>query len=260
MKAIILAAGYATRLYPLTLETPKPLLKVAGRPMIEYVLDSIATMDEVEEIYIVINSKFEKTFKVWLDQYNSKYDSKYDSRSRIKLVVDSSTDDSNKLGAIGDLKFTILREHIDDDIVVVAGDNLFRDNLSGFASFCRKKNEPIVALYDLGDKKEATKYGVVEVDESGRVTAFEEKPKEPKSTLVGVALYYYPQKTLPLLDKYIKEGNNPDQPGRFIAWLYTRVPVYSWRLSGEWFDVGSKESLKEANDHFLNSFFVLRSS
>src|SRR3989344_4658465 len=216
MKAIILAAGYATRLYPLTLETPKPLLKVAGRPMIEYVLDSIATIDEVEEIYIVINSKFEKTFKVWLDQYNSKYDSKYDSRSRIKLVVDSSTDDSNKLGAIGDLKFTILREHIDDDIV--------------------------------------------EVDESGRVTAFEEKPKEPKSTLVGVALYYYPQKTLPLLDKYIKEGNNPDQPGRFIAWLYTRVPVYSWRLSGEWFDVGSKESLKEANDHFLNSFFVLRSS
>src|SRR3989344_3504625 len=167
MKAIILAAGYATRLYPLTLETPKPLLKVAGRPMIEYVLDSIATMDEVEEIYIVINSKFEKTFKVWLDQYNSKYDSKYDSRSRIKLVVDSSTDDSNKLGAIGDLKFTILREHIDDDIVVVAGDNLFRDNLSKFGSFCRKKNEPIVALCDLGDKKEVTKYGVAEVDESG---------------------------------------------------------------------------------------------
>ena len=87
MKAIILAAGYATRLYPLTLETPKPLLKVAGRPMIEYVLDSIATIDEVEEIYIVINSKFEKTFKVWLDQYNSKYDSKYDSRSRIKLGI-----------------------------------------------------------------------------------------------------------------------------------------------------------------------------
>jgi glucose-1-phosphate thymidylyltransferase len=245
MKVIILAAGYATRLYPLTLTVPKPLLPVAGKPMIDYVLDNLAPIPGIDRIYVVTNAKFAGHFQQWSVDYRANK-----AKLNFTIVNDLSTDDSNKLGAIGDIHFVLKTQNVTDDIIVVAGDNLFSEQLSEFGRFCREKNAPVLAVYDVGDLKQIKKYNAITLDESGRISFFEEKPKNPTSTLTGIALYYYPESTLPLIRQYIAEGNNPDQPGRLIQWLYPRVPVYTWRVPGLWYDIGSKETLEEANRIF----------
>ena len=116
--------------------------------------------------------------------------------------------------------------------------------------YCLRRNAPVLGVYDVGDLEEIKKYNAIETDEEGRITYFEEKPTQPKSTLTGIALYYYPKWTLPLIKQYIAEGNNPDQPGRLVQWLYPRTPFYIWRVPGVWYDVGSKETLEEANRNF----------
>ncbi len=245
MKVLILAAGYATRLYPLTLTQPKPLLDVAGQPMIDYVLDNVAPIGGIDRVYVVTNTKFARQFQQWADQYRATK-----SKLDFTIVNDGSTDDSNKLGAIGDIHLVLTREKIDDDLIVVAGDNLFSQTLQGFGAVCREKNAPVLAVYDVGSLDEIKKYNSITLDASGKITFFEEKPKNPTSSLTGIALYYYPKSTLPLIHQYIAEKNNPDQPGRLVQWLYTRTPVYTWRVPGIWFDIGSKENLAEANRIF----------
>jgi glucose-1-phosphate thymidylyltransferase len=245
MKVIILAAGYATRLYPLTLTQPKPLLPVAGKPMIEYVLDNIAPIGALERLYVVTNSKFATHFQEWANHYRATK-----AKLDFTIVNDGSTDDSNKLGAIGDLHLVITREAVDDDIIVVAGDNLFSEKLDGFGRFCREKNAPIVAVYDVCDLEEVKKYNSITLGADGRITFFEEKPKNPTNTITAIALYFYPKAVVPLIKRYIAEGNNPDQPGRLVQWLYPRVPFYTWQVPGTWYDIGSKETLEEADRIF----------
>src|SRR5947208_9270059 len=149
MKVIILAAGYATRLYPLTLTQPKPLLPVAEKPMIEYVLDNLAPIGGLDRIYVVTNAKFAKQFQAWADHYRATK-----AKLDFTIVNDGSTDDTNKLGAIGDLHLVLTREHVDDDIIVVAGDNLFSEQLSDFGRYCREKKTAVLALYDVGKLEE----------------------------------------------------------------------------------------------------------
>jgi len=245
MKVIILAAGYATRLYPLTLTQPKPLLPVAGKPMIDYVLDNLAPIAGIDRIYVVTNAKFVGHFQQWSADYRAKK-----AQLDFTIVNDHSTDDSNKLGAIGDVHFVLQSQNVADDIIVVAGDNLFSEKLSDFGRFCRERNAPVLAVYDVRDLEEVKKYNAITLNGDGRITFFEEKPKNPTSTLTGIALYYYPEATLPLIKQYVAEGNNPDQPGRLIQWLYPRVPVYTWTVPGLWYDVGAKETLEAANRIF----------
>ena len=245
MKILILAAGYATRLYPLTLTKPKPLLDVAGKPMIEHVLDNIAPIPGIDRVYVVTNAKFAGAFQEWADHYRATK-----SKLNFSIINDNSTDDTNKLGAIGDLHLVLERENVDDDLIVVAGDNLFSQSVEEFGEFCRSKNAPVLAVYDVGNLEEIKKYNAITMDQDGRITFFEEKPKQPQSTLTGIALYFYPRATLPLIRQYIAEGNNPDQPGRLVQWLYPRTPFYTWRVPGLWFDIGSKETLEEANRIF----------
>jgi glucose-1-phosphate thymidylyltransferase len=245
MKVIILAAGYATRLYPLTLTQPKPLLPVAGKPMVEYVLDNLAPIGGIDRVYVVTNAKFAGHFQTWSDNYRATK-----SKLNFTIVNDGSTDDTNKLGAIGDIHYVIQKENVDDDIIIVAGDNLFSDKLGDFGKFIREKNAPVLAVYDVGNLEEIKKYNSISIDAQGKITFFEEKPKNPQSTLTGIALYYYPRQTLALIKQYIADGNNPDQPGRLVQWLYPRTPVYTWRVPGLWYDIGSKETLEEANKIF----------
>ena len=245
MKLIILAAGYATRLYPLTLNQPKPLLPVAGKPMLEHVLDNISTIREIDHAYVVTNAKFVNHFEEWAQGYR-----RPNLNFGFTFVNDKSTDDSNKLGAIGDLHLVLTQHKINEDIIVVGGDNLFSHDLGAFGDSCREKNAPVTGVYDVGDLEQIKKYNAIDIDENDRITFFEEKPKEPKSTLTGIALYFYPTSTLPLIHEYISEGNNPDQPGRLVQWLYPRVPFYVWRVPGLWFDIGSIETLEEANRVF----------
>src|ERR1700761_5654901 len=138
MKVIILAAGYATRLYPLTLTQPKPLLPVAGKPMVEYVLDNLAPIGGIDRVYVVTNAKFAGHFQKWADNYRATK-----SKLNFTIVNDGSTDDSNKLGAIGDINLVITKEKVDDDLMVVAGDNLFSESLQDFGRYCRQKNAPV---------------------------------------------------------------------------------------------------------------------
>jgi len=245
MKIIILAAGYATRLYPLTLTRPKPLLPVAGKPMIDHVLDNLAGIGGIDRVFIVTNAKFADQFQKWAEDYRERK-----AKLDFTIVNDRSTDDTNKLGAIGDLHLVITRGKVDDDIIVVAGDNLFSEKLDGFGRYCREKNAPVLAVYDVGNLEEIKKYNSISIDESGKITFFEEKPKKPTSTITGIALYFYPRSAVPKIREYIAEGNNPDQPGRLIQWLYPKMPVYTWTVPGLWYDIGSKESLEEANRVF----------
>jgi glucose-1-phosphate thymidylyltransferase len=245
VKLIVLAAGYATRLYPLTLNQPKPLLPVAGKPMLEHVLDNLMPIAEIDDIFVVTNAKFAGHFTRWSGHYET------GERVRpITVINDHSTDDSNKLGAIGDMNLVLDAGNIDDDIIVVGGDNLFSQSLGQFGEYCRQKNAPVTGVYDVGNLEEIKKYNAIEIDENDRITFFEEKPAQPKSTLTGIALYYYPRATLPLIREYLAEGNNPDQPGRLVQWMYQRAPFHVWRVPGLWFDVGSKETLEEANKIF----------
>jgi len=244
MNVLILAAGYATRLHPLTLTQPKPLLPVAGKPMIEYVLDNLAPIGGIDRVHVVTNARFAGHFQKWADDYGAR------AKLHFKIINDGSTDDSNKLGAIGDLHLVLQQEQLDDDLIVVAGDNLFSEKLGAFGEFIRRANAPVLGVYDVGSLDQAKKYGVVQLDGEGRLAAFEEKPANPAGTLIGIALYYYPRATLPLIRQYIAEGNHPDQPGRLVQWLYPRQPVYTWTVPGLWFDIGSKETLEEANRIF----------
>jgi glucose-1-phosphate thymidylyltransferase len=220
-------------------------LPVAGKPMIEHVLDNLAPIAGINHIYIVTNEKFTPHFQQWAADYRRR-----DTAHEFTVVNDHSTDDSNKLGAIGDLHLVLTSQNIDDDIIVVAGDNLFSDSLAGFGDFARQHQAPVLAVYDVGDLDEIKKYNAIEVDEQGRITFFEEKPANPKVTVTGIALYYYPRTSLPLIRQYIAEGNNPDQPGRLVQWMYPRTEFYTWNVPGLWYDVGSKETLEEANRIF----------
>jgi len=245
MKLIILAAGYATRLYPLTLNQPKPLLPVAGKPMLEHVLDNISTIRAIDHAYVVTNAKFASHFGKWAQSYQ-----RPDLHFSFSIVNDQSTNEENRLGAIGDMHLVLKKYVIDDDIIVIGGDNLFSADLSGFGDYCEQKKAPVTGVYDVGDLEQIKKYNSIEIDDNHRIEFFEEKPKVPKSTLTGIALYYYPNTVLPLIYQYISEGNNPDQPGRLVQWLYPRVPFYVWKVPGLWYDVGSIETLEEANRVF----------
>ena len=198
MKLIILGAGYATRLYPLTLSEPKSLLSVAGKPMIEHVMNNLAPIKYIDHVYIVSNNKFVNHFQQWANSYMIGH-----SGVGITIINDYSTDDTNKLGAIGDLYLMLTQEQINDDIIVVAGDNLFSKRLDEFGEFCHKKNAPVLAVYDVGSLEEIKKYHAIELSNNGLITFFEEKPTVPKSTLTGIALYYYPQPSLGLIQQWV---------------------------------------------------------
>jgi glucose-1-phosphate thymidylyltransferase len=245
MNALILAAGYATRLYPLTLNKAKPLLEVGGKPIIEWLLDNLRSVPELRTTYIVTNAKFANDFQNWAKAYQDRH-----RGVQIKIVNDGSKSDDDKLGAIGDINLVLTREALaTDDLLVIAGDNLFEQPLVDFVN-AAKGSAPTVAIYDVGNLEAMKKYGAVTIDDRGVVTNLEEKPEKPKSTLAAIALYYYSSNVLPLFTTYLAAGNNPDQPGRFLQWLYTRKPVHTFQIKGRWLDIGSKETLEKADKVF----------
>jgi len=239
MRLIVLAAGYATRLYPLTLERPKALLDVAGRPMLEHVLERLEPAG-IDATTVVTNSKFAAAFAEWENG----------SRFQATVLDDGTSSEADKRGAIGDIAFVLAEEQIDDDVIVVAGDNLFSEDLGDFGRAAREIAAPLLAVYDVGDLEAIREYNAIDVDSAGRITFFEEKPLQPTSTLTGIALYFYPRASLAEIGRYVAEGNNPDQPGRLVQWLYLQTAVYTWRVPGIWYDVGSAESLAEADRVF----------
>lgn len=240
MQCILLAAGYATRLYPLTENMPKALLKLGDKTILDMVTDKIDEVGEVESIYIVTNDKFYNHFVEWSKGYKGP--------KSIKVLNDHTTNNDNRLGAIGDLKYVIDTEEIDDEILVMASDNIFDFSLNDFTAMYRGKNADMICAHTIENKEDLHSMGVVELDADGRVKSFEEKPQDPKSDLGVPPFYLYKRETLPLVDEYLKEGNNPDAPGHFIPWLISKNDVYAYVFDAVRIDIGTPESYYDACD------------
>ncbi len=239
MKAIILAGGLAKRLYPITEFVPKPLLPVAGKPIIQYTIEKLESIEKINRIYISTNDRFEKHFKNFLNCNKFK--------KNIKLVIDEKSEKEEKIGAVAAINFLIKKEKINEDIIIVLGDNLFDFSLIDFKEYFHKKNSPIVAFYDIEDFGKAKNFGIAELDEQNRLVNFEEKSENPKTTLVSTGCYLFPKEILSLLSAYITDKNNPDAPGFFIKWLSERKIIHGFNFKGKWFDIGQIENYKQAN-------------
>jgi len=244
MKALILAAGYATRLYPLTKDYPKPLLEVKGKPIIGYIVDKLEAVSGIDEICIVTNNKFILTFRKWIKSVKSS--------KKIILVNDLTKSNQDRLGAIGDIDFVIKKLKILDDLLVVGGDNLFSASLKGFlGSSLKRKPAVSLGLYRLKQKKDASRYGVVKLDILKKVISFQEKPKKPQSFLVAMCLYYIPKDYLGLIKEYMQDKKlKTDATGSYIAWLKDKVDVYGYVFGGSWFDIGDYKYLNAAKKVF----------
>ncbi|MFT4303339.1 MAG: nucleotidyltransferase family protein [Candidatus Woesearchaeota archaeon] len=242
MKAIILAAGYATRLFPLTKKIPKPLIKIGNKLMIEHVLEKILEID-INDIYIVTNEIFTKQFEEWANNYPNK-------EINIEIINDGTTSNDDRLGAIGDINFTIDKANLDTDLLIIGGDNLFKFSLDNAKFLFTTQNKPTIVGHDVKNIELAKKYGVIEVDNHKKVLSFIEKPSEPRSTFCAICVYFYPKEYIKVIKKYLDEGNNPDAPGNLPAWLVKNDEVYAETYTEPWYDVGGFESLKEAKEAF----------
>jgi glucose-1-phosphate thymidylyltransferase len=242
MKALLLTAGYATRLYPLTRDRPKTLLPVAERPLLDWIADKVDEVEAVDELHVVTNAKFAPALDGWAGA----------REGRLAPVVhdDGTMSNENRLGAIGDIAFAVEDGGLaGDDLLVVAGDNLFEFSLADYVAWWREHGESsAVAVRDCRSLELAKQYAVVSLDEDDRVVSFFEKPPEPASTLVAIATYLYHRDHVPLVASYLAEGNPPDAPGNLVAWLHMRRPVYAYRLAGAWFDIGDREQLVVADN------------
>ena len=245
IKALILAAGYATRLHPLTENQPKPLLKVAGVPIVEHILKKLETQEKIDEIFIVTNNKFYGHFNVWLMDFNAS--------KKVKIINDGTVSNEDRLGAVGDINYVLKEEHINDDLLVIAGDNLFGFSLSHFINQFNIKKNSIVALHDLKDKdKVKNKFGVAILNQdSSQVIDFEEKPSEPKSTLAATACYVFHKEDLKLVERAVERGK-ADNPGDLVKFLVKESEVQGYVFEDHWFDVGSIECLKQAEEVYRN--------
>lgn len=243
MKALVLAAGYATRLRPLTDTTPKMLLPVGGRPVLDWIWDKLVEVRELDELHLVTNSRYATHFEHWAEGRG------------IKVHDDGTTSNEDRLGALGDIGLVADREGWEgEDVLVVAGDNLFDFSLAEYVDFWRSKgggaSASVVAVYEHPVRELLSHYGIVELDEQDRVESFLEKPERPPTNLVATATYLYDRAHLALLRAYLADGESADAPGNFVAWLHARAPVYGYRFSGEWLDIGDETQLLEADNRY----------
>ena len=239
MKCVILAAGYATRLRPLTDDVPKHLLPVGDRPMLEWVLEGVREVEEVDAIHLVTNRRFAPAFERWAEPHG------------VFVHDDGTTSNDDRLGAVGDLNLVIEAAALGgDELLVLAGDNLFELSLREFVDWWRDKPQPAsaVPLHDVGDLELATHYGIAEIDGETRIVQFVEKPSDPPSTLASTLIYLLPSEHVRLVRTYLDNGRSPDNAGSFLGWLAGAEPVYGYRFEGSWYDIGNHEQLLEADN------------
>ncbi|WIV67499.1 NDP-sugar synthase [Natrialbaceae archaeon AArc-T1-2] len=236
MKAIVLAGGYATRLWPITKHRPKMLLPIGDTTVIDRIVADLEADDRISEVFVSTNQRFASRFREYIA------DSRFE---KLTLTVEETTAESQKLGVVGALAQLVEREGIDEDTVVIAGDNLLSFDVGEFVDFFQRTDTPCIAAYDVETTDRATSYGVVSL-EDGRVVDFQEKPANPNSTLVSIACYGFPAATLERLETYLEGGHNPDEPGWFIEWLQDREDVFAFPFEEAWFDIGTPESYLDA--------------
>ncbi len=243
MKAIITCAGYASRLWPLTKETPKPLLHVKDRAIVHHIIDKLTEIEAVDGIYIVVNEKFAQHFEDWLAENSFSVP--------VKVINDGTTSNDNRLGQVGDIKFVLDKEKIDDDIIIVAGDNLFNFSLLPIYDLFKKNSSVVNGIWESNDIKAAQESGTVVLDkETSAFVEFMEKAKNPKTTLLSLGIYLFPRSKLSHISTFVDEGNNADKMGYFITWLMQHETVYGQVYEDKWFDIGWIEALEQARREF----------
>ncbi|HXV28595.1 MAG TPA: nucleotidyltransferase family protein [bacterium] len=244
IQVILLCAGYATRLYPLTKNQPKPLLPVGQRPILEYALDRIQSVEGVEKILIVTNHQFARHFEKWREGVRYPWP--------IEVIDDLTTSNDNRRGAIGDLAYVLETKRIvNDDLLIIAGDNLFDFDLRLFVEFSKaKKPHSVIAAFDVKNLELAKQYGILKIDKNSRVEEFLEKPQNPPSSLASCGIYWLPAETRVLLDRYLHEGHNADQPGHYMRWLAQTDDLFAFPLEGIWYDIGDLNSYRKADAQF----------
>ncbi|MBN1794557.1 MAG: nucleotidyltransferase family protein [Candidatus Omnitrophica bacterium] len=246
MKALVLTAGYAVRLRPLTLDRPKALLPIGKKTVLDLIIEKIEAAREIDEIVILSNEKFLCQFERWA--------SGRAASKPIVILSDGTTSEEDKLGAVGDLAFSIREHAINDDLLVLAGDNIFDFNLNDFIAYAVSAYPyPVIALHDVGSREAARRYGVVGIDDQHRVVSLEEKPAHPRSTLVSMCLYFFPKDTVPLVFDYLAATDNPDQTGVYIKWLITQTHVFGFYFSGRWYDIGNLQTYQQAIDDIIGA-------
>ncbi|MBI4181695.1 MAG: nucleotidyltransferase family protein [Candidatus Aenigmarchaeota archaeon] len=237
MKALVLAGGFAKRLLPLTAETPKALLPLKGRPLLEHVLRKIEPLEGIDQVCIAVNARFEAQFALFLQRYRS--------RKMLRLVVEPAREEGEKLGSVGGIGHFLRSEQVEGPLLVMAGDNVLESGLFGLLLLYRERKATVVGVTDVRDPSRAARYGVVELDPKGKITSFEEKPSQPRSTLASTGVYVLTGPVVALVPQYLRDHQG-DRMGDFIAWLVRREPVYGYVFPGKWFDIGSAEEYQQA--------------
>ncbi len=235
MKCLILAAGYATRLYPLTENFPKPLLKVGDKTILDWVIDDMDTIGEVDEYVVISNHKFATHFKEWASA----------KKQKITVVDDGTSTNETRLGAVKDIQFAIEKLSIDDDMLVIAGDNLLDFSLTKFISYAKEKKTSCCMRYFENDEKKLLKSGIVTVDENDKVLEMTEKSPNPATHWACPAFYFYTKEDAKLVPQGIKEGCGVDAPGSYIAWLCKKTSVHAMEMPGSRYDIGNLESYEK---------------
>ncbi len=240
MKCLILAAGYATRLYPLTENFPKPLLEVGGKTILDWLLDDIDRTGAVDEYIVISNHRFLGCFQEWAA----------DHRLRITVLDDGTTSNENRLGAVRDIQFAIDSLKLNDDLLVIAGDNLLDFSLAGFIGYQKEKQTTCIMRYWEPSEARLHKAGVAQVDENDRITGMEEKPEHPKSHWCTPPFYIYKKDDVGLVKVGIESGCGVDAPGSFIAWLSGQTAVHAYEMPGKRYDIGNLESYETAKNTY----------
>ena len=241
MKAVVLCGGFAKRMWPLTKDSPKSLLPIKGKPILEYILKKFESLEGLDQVFISTNNAFEQAFASFLQTYQSS--------KLLKLVVEPTNSEEDKLGAVRGLEHVIDTEDITEPIIVINGDNLFEDGLFGMLSMYKKFKTSVVGLYDVKSLELAKKLGVAETDEKDLIVGFEEKPQEPRSTLASTGIYIFTVPALNQIPKYLKD-NPGDRPGDFVKWLAGQEKVHGFVFPGKWFDIGSVEEYQRAEQEW----------
>ena len=240
MKCLILAAGYATRLYPLTENFPKPLLKVREKTILDWLVEDIDTAGEVDEFIVISNHRYAHHFETWAKE----------KRQKITVLDDGTESNETRLGAVRDIQFAIETLHLDDDLLVIAGDNVLDFSLTKFIAYAKKKNTSCILRYYEENRGKLLKCGVVTIDENDRVLAMTEKSPDPATHWCCPPFYYYAREDARLVQKGIESGCGTDAPGSYIAWLCTQTAVHAMEMPGKRYDIGNLESYEKVQKEY----------